>query len=172
LKDRIVWGSLLLAFLCSGAAGQSAATIRPPPRPVCRKRTAGHSPAFFRSTISLQLLQSYQPLTPGAKFRIATDDSIAPGTIVLAGLVAGESQWTNQNRSFGQGAAGFGRYFGAAYGDLVIGNLHDRGRIPNDSSRGPTLLPPRRRERVVEAAIRNRTHLLDTARSRWHRRAK
>jgi hypothetical protein len=24
--------------------------IRPPPRPVCRKRTAGHSPAFFRFT--------------------------------------------------------------------------------------------------------------------------
>lgn len=37
---------------------------------------------------------------------------------------------TNQNRSFGQGSAGFGRYFGAAYGDLVIGNYMTEAIFP------------------------------------------
>ena len=39
----------------------------------------------------------------------------------------GEGQLTNSNRSFGQGAAGFGRYWGAADGDFVIGDYMTEG---------------------------------------------
>ena len=130
MKDRIVWGSLLLACWCSGAAGQAAA---PDPGATAAnmpqedsKPLPGILPIYHFSPT----LRTYQPLTPGEKFRIATDDSLAPGTFVLAGLVAGESQWTNENRSFGQGAAGFGRYFGAAYGDLFIGNYMREAIFP------------------------------------------
>jgi hypothetical protein len=129
VKDRIVWGSLLLACICSGAAGQSAA---PSPSTTASSmpqediKLPGILPIYHFSPT----LQSYQPLTPAEKFRIATHDSIAPGTFVFVGLVAGESQWTNQNRSFGQGAAGFGRYFGAAFGDLVIGNYMTEAVFP------------------------------------------
>jgi len=38
------------------------------------------------------------------------------------------------NKEFGQGAAGFGRYIGTAYGDLVIGNYMSEAVFP-------TLLP-------------------------------
>jgi hypothetical protein len=37
---------------------------------------------------------------------------------------------TNANRSFGQGAAGYGRYFGASYGDSVIGNFMTEAIYP------------------------------------------
>jgi len=41
---------------------------------------------------------------------------------VLAAAFAGESQLTNSNRAFGQGLAGYGRYFGTSLADFVIGD--------------------------------------------------
>jgi hypothetical protein len=61
---------------------------------------------------------------------IATQDSFDRGTVVLAAAFAGEGQLTNANPSFGQGAAGYGRYFGTAYSDLVIGNYMTEGIYP------------------------------------------
>jgi len=75
-------------------------------------------------------LQNYQPLTPGEKFKIASEDAFDRGTIALAALFGGEGQLTNANRSFGQGAAGFGRYFGASYGDFVIGDYMTEAVFP------------------------------------------
>ena len=75
-------------------------------------------------------LQNYEPLTPGEKFKIASEDAFDRGTVGLAALFAGEGQLTNSNRSFGQGAAGFGRYFGTAYGDLVIGDYMTEAVFP------------------------------------------
>jgi hypothetical protein len=75
-------------------------------------------------------LQSYEPLTPGEKFKIATQDSFDRGTVALAALFGGQNQLTNSNRSFGQGAAGFGRYFGASYGDFVIGDYMTEAVFP------------------------------------------
>ena len=75
-------------------------------------------------------LQNYHPLSPGDKFKIASEDAFDRGTVILAGGFAAEAQATNANRAFGQGAAGFGRYFGAAYGDLVIGDYMTEGVFP------------------------------------------
>jgi hypothetical protein len=75
-------------------------------------------------------LQDYSPLTNAAKFRIATEDALDRGTIALAGAFGGLGQLSNSNRSFGQGAAGFGKYFGAAYGDLFIGDYMTEALFP------------------------------------------
>jgi hypothetical protein len=75
-------------------------------------------------------LQNYEPLTTGEKFKIASQDAFDRGTVGLAALFAGEGQLTNSNRSFGQGASGFGRYFGTAYGDLVIGDYMTEAVFP------------------------------------------
>jgi hypothetical protein len=75
-------------------------------------------------------LKDYEPLTSREKFKIASEDSFDRGTVALAALFGGEGQLTNANRSFGQGAAGFGRYFGTAYGDLVIGDYLTEGVFP------------------------------------------
>src|SRR5271154_5443392 len=75
-------------------------------------------------------LDNYEPLTSGEKFKIASQDAFDRGTIVLAAAFGGASQWTNANRAFGQGGAGFGRYWGAAYGDLVIGDYMTEGVFP------------------------------------------
>ena len=76
-------------------------------------------------------LNPYVPISSGEKFKLAARDSFDPGTFLLAGVLGGLGQWNNSNPSYGQGAAGYGRYFGAAYGDLMIGNFMTVGVFPS-----------------------------------------
>ena len=96
---------------------------QPPPE---SKRILGIIPNYRTSPS----LQNYEPLTSGEKFKIASQDAFDRGTVGLAALFGGQAQLTNANRSFGQGAAGFGRYFGTAYGDLVIGDYMTEAVFP------------------------------------------
>jgi hypothetical protein len=75
-------------------------------------------------------LKDYRPLSPKEKFEIARQDSFDRGTVVLAAAFAGYDQLTNANRPFGQGLPGYGRYFGASYGDFVIGNYMSEAIFP------------------------------------------
>lgn len=108
---------LLVAFSLPFCLGQE------PPE---SKRILGIVPNY-RTAPSLY---NYQPLTTEEKFKIATEDAFDRGTVALAGIFGAENQLTNTNRAFGQGGAGFGRYFGAAYGDLVIGDFMTEGVFP------------------------------------------
>ena len=71
-----------------------------------------------------------EPLTPRAKFGLALKDSIDPFTFVLAGFYAGVAQWSNDYHQFGQGASGYGKRFGAAYADQIIGNYFTEAIVP------------------------------------------
>ena len=75
-------------------------------------------------------LTEYKPISAREKFVIATQDSFDRGTVILAAAFAGQGQLTNANRSFGQGAAGYGRYFGTSYADFVIGNYMTEAIYP------------------------------------------
>ncbi len=75
-------------------------------------------------------LTNYEPISAREKFAIAAQDSFDRGTVILAAAFAGEGQLTNANRSFGQGAAGYGRYFGTSYADFVIGNYMTEAIYP------------------------------------------
>lgn len=75
-------------------------------------------------------LQDYEPLTSREKFKVASEDALDRGTVALAVFFGGVGQLSNSNRSFGQGGAGFGRYFGAAYGDLLIGDYMTESVFP------------------------------------------
>lgn len=76
-------------------------------------------------------LTPYVPLSKTEKFKVASEDAFDRGTIVLSAMFGAESQLTNGNKAFGQGAAGFGQYFGAAYGDFVIGDFMTEGIFPS-----------------------------------------
>jgi hypothetical protein len=67
-------------------------------------------------------LREFEPLTSRDKFRIATEDAFDRSSFGLAAIFAGEAQLTNSNRSFGQGAAGYAKYYGAAFADFTIGD--------------------------------------------------
>jgi hypothetical protein len=90
------------------------------------KRVLGLIPNYRTSPS----LQNYHPLTVNEKFKLASEDAFDRGTVGLALIIGAGSQWTNSNRAFGQGGAGFGRYFGSAYGDLVIGDYMTEAVFP------------------------------------------
>jgi len=89
-------------------------------------RVLGFIPNYRTSPIG----STYEPLTLSEKFKLASEDAFDRGTFALAGTFAGEAQLTNANRSFGQGAAGFVRYYGSAYGDLLIGDYMTEAVFP------------------------------------------
>jgi hypothetical protein len=91
------------------------------------KRIFGIVPNY-RSSPSLN---PYVPISWKEKFKIASQDSFDRGTFVLAAAFAGEGQLTDANPSFGQGAAGYGRYLGTAYADFVIGDFMTEGIYPS-----------------------------------------
>ncbi len=59
------------------------------------------------------------PLTPGGKFHLFAKSAFDPVTVGIAAVQAGISQADNQFAGYGQGAAGYGKRFGAAFGDQV-----------------------------------------------------
>jgi hypothetical protein len=90
------------------------------------KRILGFIPNYRTSPS----LQNYEPLATSQKFNLASEDAFDRGTVVLAALFGGEGQLANNNRAFGQGGTGFAQYFGAAYGDLVIGDYMTEAVFP------------------------------------------
>jgi hypothetical protein len=76
-------------------------------------------------------LTDYHPISVQEKFKLAAEDSWDRGTVALAAIFAAQAQAGDSNRSFGQGAAGYGQYLGASYGDFVIGNYMTEGIFPS-----------------------------------------
>jgi hypothetical protein len=72
----------------------------------------------------------FKPLTPGAKFKVAVDDSFDPSAFLVAGVFAGISMAQKQYPHFGQGAEGFGKYYGGAFADQAIGNFMTEALFP------------------------------------------
>jgi len=71
------------------------------------------------------------PIGAKDKFKIAGEDAFDPGAVALAALTGGAAQLFNSNRPFGQEASGYGRYFGAAYANHVIGDFLTEGVYPS-----------------------------------------
>ena len=69
-------------------------------------------------------------LSAKAKLTIASKDSFDYPLVLLAGAFAGLGQVTDQNPSFGQGMAGYGRRIGTGYADQAIGNMMTEGFFP------------------------------------------
>jgi len=135
---RIVFTGIVFALVTPVSRGQGTSLVNPA-RPVIAPGSEDSNPPLPGNSRILGIipnnrtypsLQNYAPLTDGQKFKIASEDAFDRGTVALGALFGAEGQLTNGNRSFGQGAAGFGRYFGAAYGDLVIGDYMTEAVFP------------------------------------------
>lgn len=71
-----------------------------------------------------------EPLTPKQKLKVAVNDSFDPSAFLVAGIFAGMSMGQRQYPHFGQGAAGFGKYYGGAFADQAIGNMMTETMFP------------------------------------------
>jgi hypothetical protein len=90
------------------------------------KRVLGIIPNYRTSPS----LNNYKPLTPGEKFKMASQDSFDRGAFILGALFGGAAQLTKTTPSFGQGVAGYARYFSTSYAGLVIGNFMTEAIYP------------------------------------------
>ena len=81
----------------------------------------------FRTVTSTR---NFHPLTTEQKFRLATTQTFDRGNIALVGLISGFGELTHAEPSFGQGFAGYARYYGTTYASLTIGNYLTQAVYP------------------------------------------
>jgi len=122
--------TLVTVFSC--AWGQDAsrvapATPEPNPPQQQNKRIFWIIPNYRTS----QVTDKYQPLSTRQKFHMAWQDSLDPGTFVLAAAFAGKSQLTNADPSFGQGVKGYAHRFVTSYADWAIGDYMTEAVVPS-----------------------------------------
>lgn len=70
------------------------------------------------------------PLNMGQKFQLAWHSSIDPVTFGIVAATAGIQQAADQYSSYGQGSEGYGKRFGAAYGDVTISTFLGGALLP------------------------------------------
>lgn len=80
-------------------------------------------------------------LTTKEKFILGFKDSFDPYAYPTAGIFAGIAMAKKSTPSFGQGAAGFGRYFGTAFADETIGNMMSESIFPSMLHQDPRYFP-------------------------------
>ena len=95
--------------------------------------------------------QPFQRITVGQKMMIAVKDSFDWPIIPLSAAFAGLYQLENQNPSFGQGMAGYGKRLGTAWIDQSMGNLMTEGVVPSLARQDPRYF------RLGQGTIRHRT---------------
>jgi hypothetical protein len=130
----------LLAFASETALAQAPqkvpqpGAVKPDPASPCASSDPTESKRIFGIVPNYRTspcLQNYKPLATREKFKIASQDAFDRGTVVLALAFAGESQLTDSEPSFGQGVAGYARYFGTSYADFVIGDYMTEAVFPS-----------------------------------------
>lgn len=71
-----------------------------------------------------------KPLTSHQKLKMTVSDSFDPSAFAVAGIFAGISMAQRQYPHFGQGAQGFGKYYGGAFADQAVGNFMSEAFFP------------------------------------------
>jgi len=90
-------------------------------------------PRVFWIIPTYKVTESKTPtaLTPHQKLRIVLNDLTDPYTIGYTGLMAGIAQANNDFPSYGQGAAGYWKRYGAAYTDQATAGFFGGFLIPS-----------------------------------------
>ncbi|MDT7810714.1 MAG: hypothetical protein QOJ42_630 [Acidobacteriaceae bacterium] len=91
-----------------------------------QQRVFGVFPNFYTSFI-----WNAAPLKPKQKFRLAFRSAIDPVTFFTTGFLAGIQQARDTYPGYGQGAAGYGKRYGADYGDIFIGRMLGAAVFPS-----------------------------------------
>src|SRR5579872_4646099 len=115
------------AFWALAAMAQTPDPASPSTVPVEDKRVFGVIPNNRTAEASLP----FSPITSTRKMTIAFKDSFDWPVYPTAAAFAALYQLENQNPSFGQGMAGYGKRYAAAYGDQMVGNMMTEGIFPS-----------------------------------------
>lgn len=90
------------------------------------QRVLGVIPNFY-----VTYVPNAPPLTRRQKFELAWKSSIDPVTLLTVGAFAGQEQAANTFPGYGQGAQGFGKRYGAGFGDEFIASMIGGALLPS-----------------------------------------
>jgi hypothetical protein len=91
-----------------------------------KQRLLGVVPNFYVS-----YAQHAAPLTSKQKFELAWKATIDPVTFGVNGVIAGVQQAQDDFNGYGQGAAGYGRRYGASYANFLTGTYIGGAILPS-----------------------------------------
>jgi hypothetical protein len=91
-----------------------------------KQRVLGVIPNFYVSYVHDAL-----PLTAKQKFELAWKATVDPVNLAVTGAIAGFQQAQNDFSGYGQGAQGYGKRYGASYGDFVVGTYIGGAILPS-----------------------------------------
>jgi hypothetical protein len=91
-----------------------------------KQRIIGIVPNFYTS-----FLWNAAPLNTRQKFKLSFRSVTDPVAFVSVAIVAGIEQHQNTFPEYGDGAEGYGKRYGAAYGDAVIGRVFGSAVFPS-----------------------------------------
>ncbi len=91
-----------------------------------KQRVLAFVPNFY-----VTYIPNAAPLSTKQKFSLAWKTSIDPVTFGLVAGIAGIQQEQNEFSGYGRGWAGYGRRYGASYGDTVIGTFLGGAVLPS-----------------------------------------
>lgn len=89
------------------------------------QRVLGVVPNFY-----VTYVPNAPPLTAKQKYQLAWRTSYDPVTFMAVGVIAGIEQATNTFSGYGQGMEGYGKRYGAGYGDTFIGTMVGGAILP------------------------------------------
>ncbi|HVZ18693.1 MAG TPA: hypothetical protein VG897_16350 [Terriglobales bacterium] len=112
----------LVLSLCLALSSIVCAQTTPPPdgpqpQPTPQKRK------FMSFSPPLSVANDAKPLKPGEKFTLFVFNTVNPFQFVATAASAGISQANDSYPSWGQGAEGYGKRYGAAYADTAASSF-------------------------------------------------
>ena len=140
------------ATAAGGALGGLSGEVRKDRRNVCSKleRKSVHVPHNYKPGVVLCTLE------PEDKFILFVHDATDPVTFINIGFNAGIGQAENSDPTFGQGAAGYGKRFGAGLADKASSEAFKDFAYPTIFSEDPRyyrLAGGGGRKRLFHAAV-------------------
>src|SRR5271169_4595261 len=113
---------------------------QPPPSkpdPATESQQQGTSPKNDRlfgvlpNYLTVEDEDKVPPLTTGGKFKLVSKNAFDPAIFPFIGFIALVSQAQNSEPEYGQGAAGFAKRYGAAFGDATIATFMTGAVFPS-----------------------------------------
>lgn len=122
-----LWFAVSLIFAHAGVA-----QIEPPAQPSePRNQPEGRLFGVLPNRLTVENASQLPAMTVGQKFGTNARDAFDIAQFAWYGLLAGVSQAENDDRSFGQGAEGYGRRYAQQFGDGTLENFSTRAIFPS-----------------------------------------
>jgi hypothetical protein len=115
-----------LIFMPPAAAAQPSAPAKPgQPQPSAPSDAGSKDRLFFAlpDFVTLDQPESIQPMTASQKFHLDARGTFDPAEFAFVGVLAAFSQAQDADQGFGQGAAGYGKRYGATLLDSIDENF-------------------------------------------------